>query len=271
MEKKKYKKMPLEEPSPTTLIDVWEHLLVVIGYAGEDYKEITATHIKAAKSSWKGNKSQFEPRLLCYQPFSSSRPDSFKRKNLFILPIKNGTYILINVNIYYSLLYTAPEISVIKKDNSSLMLQIGDSETSLIDNLRYSGVFERPEVLGEPITHGSLLNGRHRTGKFTMRLGTRTVDVQGVQYEVDACYETQNKILILEGKSSTTEIDSFNIRQLYYPYRVVLDKIGDKKTIICGFIHQIKKNIHIWLYTFDDYMCMNSIRELGHYIYKFSS
>ena len=56
-------------------------------------------------------------------------------------------------------------------------------------------------------------------------------NVEGVQYETDSCYETDNKILLIEGKSGNP--DTFNIRQLYFPYRSIYDSIGDKKEIIC--------------------------------------
>jgi hypothetical protein len=249
----------------------WGHILKCLPYKGENSKVISATQMKNAKKTWNGVANQFEPRLLCYHTSSLSRPESLQKNNLCILPIKNGEYLLTKTNIYKSLSYEGSNIVSIKRDTSSLILNIGESETSLIDNLRYSGIFERPEILGEPITHGPLLNGRHRTDTFKMKLGNEVIQVQGVQYEVDACFETENQILILEGKSNTREIGDFNIRQLYYPYRTILNIVGEKKEILCGFLHQHKGIIHIWLFTFEDPMCMNSIKQVGHSMYKFSS
>ncbi len=45
----------------------------------------------------------------------------------------------------------------------------------------------------------------------------QSFNVQGVQVEVDGGYEGPNSLLILEAKSSTR--DTFNIRQLAYPFR----------------------------------------------------
>jgi hypothetical protein len=230
---------------------------------------ITAETMKNAKHSYTGASNQFEPRLLAYHTSSKSRPTIFKEKGLYLLPLENGTYILQKKNIYMDLNYSGPDPISIKKDDSSLVLNIGDSETSLIDNLRYSGVFERPEILGEQITHGPLMNGRHRLNT-TMTIGGVIRDVKSVQYETDSCYETKNKIIIIEGKSALKEIDSFNIRQLYFPYRAIRDKVGDKKEIICAFIHKLGENIHIWLFDFINPTEFLSIREKAYYIYTFS-
>ena len=129
----------------------WEHILTECKYNKENNFNISANQIKNCKKSWKGKKCQFEPRLLCYQTNLSQRPDIFKKYDLCILPIKNGEYILTKNNIFNNIDYTIKEKDIIKinKDNSSLILSIGDSETSLIDNLRYSGIFERNEILGE--------------------------------------------------------------------------------------------------------------------------
>jgi hypothetical protein len=65
-------------------------------------------------------------------------------------------------------------------------------------------------------------------------------------------------------------IDSFNIRQLYFPFREIL-KVASKKEIISLFIHDYKGVIHVWKYSFADYNQFDSIRLDGHYMYKFSS
>ena len=156
--------------------------------------------------------------------------------------------------------------SLIKKDTSSIILSIGDSETSLIDNMRYSGIFEREEILNEPITHGSLLNGRHRiTTSLSFKSGEK-IEIKGVQYEIDACYESKNKILIIEGKK---DCKSFNIRQLYFPFREIYNKIGSKKEIICLFVFSKNNIIYIWKYIFEDPLVMDSIKLTGYFKFKF--
>jgi len=248
----------------------WSHILKIINYSISESIYITADDIKKAGKTWNGKANQFEPRLLAYQISSNSRPDVFKKNNIYILPVKNGTYLLTTINIYKELIYDCSPIISISKDTSSFVLNIGNSETSIIDNLRYSGVFERPEILGEQITHGPLLNGRHRCN-INLTLGEKEIEIRGVQYEVDACFESKNKILIIEGKSSNKEIDSFNIRQLFFPYRVISDLIDKKKEIICVFIHELNTIINIWKFEFTNIMSINSINLIGYYRYKFNN
>jgi len=253
----------------TSNMEPWSHILASVTVECDRGVEITAEQIKKCKESWTGPQNQFEPRLLAYQTSDEGRPAIFKTRGLYILPITNGSYMLTKIPIYRSLEYPTLISGVsIQKDTTSEILNIGTSETSVIDNLRYSGVFERPELLGEPITHGPLLNGRHRC-TFDMKLGEHALHISGVQYETDACFESAHKVLIIEGKSSGKPIGSFNIRQLYFPYRVIHQRIGAKKEIIPIFIHDYKGEIHIWKYSFPEADRMDSIRLEAQYVYKF--
>ena len=178
----------------------------------------------------------------------------------------------------------------LRKDQTSQVLSIGQSETTMLDNLRYSGVFELPQILGEPITHGPLLGGRHRC-TFDTIINGENIPISGVQYETDAVYETENQILIIEAKCGAKPCASFNIRQLYFPYRVVLDaSVG--KDIIALFIDCVrgrdgKKVIHMfkfiwpfliyeiymdWIQTqklIPDSNEFDSIKQIGYYTCSF--
>ena len=251
------------------IIEPWEHIFNSLNYNYNENLLISSTQLKNARKTWEGVDNQFEPRLLAYQPSLSSRPEIFKKKDLYILPVKNGEYTIIKDNIYMELdyIYDEKEIIQIKKHTESLILNIGCSESSNIDNLRYSGVFERPEILNESILYGSLLNGRHRCS-FDFELNNIIYRVKGVQYETDACYESKNKILIIEAKSTDKVIDSFNIRQLYYPFRTIYDNTKGKKEIVCLFIHILNDICYIWKYTFKNPIKMDSIKLVGHYAYS---
>lgn len=246
----------------------WESILNFINYDGIGDIIITAEQIKEAGKLNKHIKSQFEPRLLCKQDTEDGRPEIFKKYELFIIAIKNGTYLLTKNNIYISNIYDNLILPMeLKKNTESLLLNIGNSETSMLDNLRYSGLFETELYLGEEIKFGSLLNGRHRCS-FETIIGEKKISIEGVQYETDACYESQNKILLIECKSIPST--SFNIRQLYFPYRSIYDSVGDKKEIISLFITKDKKNIvHIWKYIFEKPHVMTSINCVGYNKYKF--
>jgi hypothetical protein len=65
-------------------------------------------------------------------------------------------------------------------------------------------------------------------------------------------------------------MSTFNIRQLYYPYRTIYDKVKGRKEIMCLFINKNKDNsIHIWKFEFTNPLEMTSIKNIGYDKYKF--
>lgn len=245
--------------------DVWTHILNYINY--DDTKDehiITSSQIKNAKSTWNGKKCQFEPRLLCKQDSKKSRPLIFKIHKLCILSIKNGVYILTKNNIYVSLKkYNGPPEKISHIYNSCILsLNNESNESSLLDSLRYDKILEKEKILGEPILYGPLFGGRRRC-YFTTTLGNKEISINGSQYEIDGCFETENYICIAEVKSIA--IDSFNIRQLYYPFKELYNKIGNKKKIICLFIYKDKRQIiHIYKYCWGDPNVMMDIKFMSY-------
>ena len=187
--------------------------------------ELTAEKIKECKKDYDDKtNSQFEPRLLCYQTSEKERPLIFQENNIYMLPIKNGQYLLSKTNIYQPLNYDNSEPIIINGDNDSILNKIGLGETSVINNLRFAGLFESANYFNEPITHINPLFGRHRCS-FNMKfgIGDKNIKIEGVQYEIDFTFESKNKIMIIECKNTDKELSNFNIRQLYYP-ELKLDK-----------------------------------------------
>lgn len=247
---------------------MWEHILTTINFDPQKkIQYITANQIKNAENSWNGEGELKDwPRKLCKQDSDKSRPNIFKENGICIISVKNGTYALIKENIYINLLPYYGAEKLIKNQCDSLVLRLGNSETSMLDNLRYNGIFK--EIIGEKIKYGPLLGGRHRCS-FKTQLGSETININGSQYETDACYETEHYICIIEAKN--IECDSFNIRQLYYPFRTVYEKIKNKKKIIALFIYKNKKGtIHIYKYKWDDPKKMLSITCIGYFRYIFN-
>ena len=246
-------------------ICIWKHIIKSNNINLNKYITILeSSDIKKCNNeTWKGKKNQFEPRLLCKMDTSKSRPKVFIDNNICILSIKNGTYALIKENLYIPLqkYYSVPNI--VNKKSDSLLLDIGKSEISMLDNLYYNGVLD--DVIGEKIKYGPLLGGRHRCN-FSTTIGSKSLEVKGSQYETDGCYETENNVCIVEAKSS--EYSDFNVRQLYYPFREVYKNIGDKKKIICLFICKSKNNIiHIHKFKWNNYEKMLDIVNIGYYQY----
>jgi hypothetical protein len=259
----------IEEPEEYDM-SVWSHIFNEVKYTGNCDTTITSKQIKDCKKTWKGKTCQFEPRLLCKQDSSETRPQIFKTYGVNIISITNSSYLITKKNIYQKITYDDSKLPIeIDRNLESLLLRLGDSESSLIDNLRYSGVFE-DYFLKEPILFGSLLNGRHRC-TFDTIIDDTIVPIKGVQYETDGCYESKNKILIIEAKSDKKKRDTFNIRQIYFTYRAIYDKILDSKEIISLFIHKVKDCIYIWQFKFINPLVLSSIYCIGHYKFVFSN
>lgn len=243
---------------------LWNHIINTNNIdLSKDLSLLTSADIKKCSKSWKGKENQFEPRLLCKMDTSKSRPQIFIDNNICILSINNGKYALIKENIYIPLIKYDCVPNIIINRTDSLILNIGESETTMLDKLKYNGIFD--DIIGEKIKYGPLLGGRHRCS-FNTIINSKSIEIKGSQYETDGCYETDNYVCIVEAKS--IECDDFNIRQLYYPFREVYEKVRNKKEIICLFIYKDKKNIiHIYKFKWNDFNKMLDIINIGYYQY----
>jgi hypothetical protein len=247
--------------------DIWTHILQFNNIElNKHLSLITSKQIKNSNKTWTGKKNQFEPRLLCKMDSSHSRPKIFIDNNICMFSIKNGTYALIKEDIYVKLKKYVSVPNIIKKKNNSIILDIGNSETSMLDKLYYNNILD--DIIGEKIEFGPLLGGRHRCN-FKTIIGSESINIKGSQYETDGCYETENYVCIVEAKSG--ECDDFNIRQLYYPFREVYKKVGETKIIICLFIYKDKKNIiHIHKFKWNNYEKMLDIEDIDYYQYYYN-
>ena len=243
---------------------IWTHIINTNNIdLDKDLSILKSEDIKKCNKTWKGKRNQFEPRLLCKMDTSKSRPQIFKDNNICILSIQNGVYALIKENIYIPLIKYVCVPNIINNQNDSLLLDIGESETSMIDKLKYNNILD--DIIGEKIKYGPLLGGRHRCNFHTI-INSKPIEIRGSQYETDGCYETDNYVCIVEAKS--IDCDDFNIRQLYYPFREVYKKVGDKKKIICLFIYKDKKKIiHIHKFKWNNINAILDIVNIGYYQY----
>jgi hypothetical protein len=167
-----------------------------------------------------------EPRLLAKQDTKNSRPEIFRRNKLSILPVENGKYIIFrdeHVRTYFPLEKILSEVTAENyqpakdyRDYQSLDLRNLSSESQAID-------FANQVSLLKTFTNEKELNltirGRQRSKKFqvTIPANHHKASVEGVQIEVDAGFESPERIYIIEAKLG--RVEDFNIRQLYYPFR----------------------------------------------------
>lgn len=80
---------------------------------------------------------------------------------------------------------------------------------------------KRRQFVGEETKH--TVSGRMGSGQFEYEVENaegyrKHVKVKGAQIEIDGGYEGNTKFALIEAKKETA--NDFNIRQLFYPYRV---------------------------------------------------
>ena len=143
-----------------------------------------------------------------------------------ILPVENGKYIIFLDELtctYYPLDKIIAEIPAEEykpgkdyRQYQSLDMRNLSSESQAID-------FANLVSLLKTFTNEEELNltirGRQRSEKFLVVIpgSHHRAEINGVQIEVDAGYESPEKIYIFEAKLG--RVEDFNIRQLYFPFR----------------------------------------------------
>jgi len=198
-----------------------------------------------------------EVRILCKQDSREDRPEVFKKNNLFLLPVKNGTYAIIQGEGYVDIpdIEVEAEIYKSKLGFSPDTSQVGNSEMQHID-YAYASSLIRSFMNDD--TFVLTVRGRKYTPAFSFSVGRygHTLDVKGVQTEVDAGYESRNAVLLVEAKNSLT--DNVIIRQMCYPFRQW--QTHTTKSVELIFFEKRNEDYCIWRFVFDDVNSYNSIR-----------
>jgi len=229
---------------------------------------ITADQIKVACQNFKTT-SEKEPRILCKQDSREERPQIFKGKGLFILPLKNGKYseyAIIQSEGYVDIpaITTSTETYASKLDFELKSSAVGDSEMQHLD-FAYASSLIRTFTGDDSLV--LTIRGRKYTPEFSFKVNGHSLTVRGVQTEVDAGYEGRDKIVLVEAKNTTTT--NTIIRQLFYPYRKWTIATG--KDVIPLFFERHEDEFHIWQYRFNDPAEYNSIELVQSRCYKITT
>jgi hypothetical protein len=215
--------------------------------------ELSAQSIKTSCQNFT-EVNQKEVRVLCKQDTRTDRPQIFIENGLFLLPIKNGNYIIVRGEGYVDI----PAItSEIKEYNSKLDFkldtsEIGNSEMQHLD-FAYASSLIRTFMNDDSLV--LTIRGRKYTPAFSFKVGNQTIETQSVQTEVDAGYEGRDKIVLIEAKNSST--NNTIIRQLFYPYKQW--KLHTQKDVFLLFFEKRGDVFNIWQYGFNDEYDYNSI------------
>lgn len=209
-----------------------------------------------------------EVRILCKQDSREDRPQIFKDNNLFILPIKNGTYAIIEGEGYVDI----PEIitkAVVYQSKLSFSLdtvKVGNSEMQHLD-YAYASSLIRSFMNDD--TFVLTIRGRKFTPEFSLCAGEHNhlIATKSIQTEVDAGYEGENKVLLVEAKNAATK--NVIIRQIYYPFRQW--QLHTDKPIDLIFFEKRNEDYCIWRFVFDSINDYNSIRLVDSIRYTISN
>ncbi len=232
----------------------------------KSYFPLSAEQIKKSCQDFKKT-TEKEVRILCKQDTRESRPEVFKQNNLFILPIKNGHYAILQGEGYVDI----PKIQTPSETyNSKLNFRldssaIGASEMQYLD-FAYASSLIRTFMGDESLL--LTIRGRKYTPDFSFKVNNILLNVSSVQTEVDAGYEGRDKIVLIEAKNN--DVSNTVIRQLYYPFRQW--KTHTKKDVIPVFFERDKfhSTFNIWQYKFEDENNYNSIRLVRSGAFKIS-
>jgi len=206
-----------------------------------------------------------EPRLMAKWDSSDALPEVLKKNHINILPDSRSSYVLGDFILYESLpelkeavnkmdYVELPEYETIDVNNIS-------SEANAINVLILSGILN--DFLGEENTVETF-NGRMGTGEFDFVVNThrdikQPIQVRNAQCEIDGGFENESSVIIMEAKNVVHE--DFHVRQLYYPYRLWLNKV--RKPIRLIFSVYSNMIYRLFEYAFDnpeDYSSIKLIR-----------
>ena len=205
---------------------------------------LSAAQIKMACQNFTKT-AQKEVRFLCYQANRSDRPQVFVEHDLFLLPVKNGFYYIVQGEGYIDI----PEITspiIPFQAHTEFDFQtplVGNSEMQHLDYAHVIGLTEH--FVGEGKLYLTI-RGRKYTPEFSFLVGSHLVESKSVQTEVDAGYEGKNIVVLIEGKN--IKMDNIITRQLYYPYRKW--SLDTSKKVIPLFFEKRGDEYMFWRYEF---------------------
>lgn len=251
----------------TLINNIWIHIFESLQYNENEELIITSVEIKKIMNN---NKLFCKRSLLCKYNTENERPEIFKKYGIYLISIKNGLYLLQKKRVYQDLYYDESIPIKITKNTDLLLLNKNiNNKESLINNLKYSNVFENNIYLNGKII-GSTEIKSHKSFNFEMNIYDKKIKIKTSQYSkhIDAIYESNNNIIIIYYLNNNYK-DTFNIENIYHSYRYIYDKIKNKKNVIPILIQYDEKNIHIWKYVFEIPSFMNSIKLVNYSKYEF--
>ena len=207
-----------------------------------------------------------EVRLYTKIDHRKDLPEPLAKRNLSILPLKNrGNYALVQGDMFQSTNFPSSSEQWESVQDFDLETLDGDriGEQKYILKAVWSGMLA--DFLGVDELYQTI-SGREYSKPFTFKFGDAELDVKSVQMEVDAGFEVpeEEQIVLVEAKKrSRDKVESFNLRQLYYPYRQYRKKYPSYDVRTVFFVHDDEGNYNFLEYEFPDPKRMDNA-ELKH-------
>ena len=176
-----------------------------------------------------------QARLMTKFDNQKMLPKLLKDNNLAILPISGTNYIIGNFQLYKTLpvINTPIEFMEFPSQIESIDCNKINSETIALNCAHISKIIDN--FLNEENKNIGILPtvaGKMSSGQFEFKVDSSTdesfytVSVDRTGIEIDAGYETDESLVLIEAKNVIA--DDFLVRQLYYPYRLWKEKVKKK-------------------------------------------
>jgi hypothetical protein len=234
----------------TRIWDSWEEIVTKLSLdLSKPMNHITAQQIKATIHK--------EPRILAKMDTAEDLPSIFRDRGLFLLPISRSQYLIVKGKGYHKLesITENPVIHETRFPFPSAAIGVS-SEGVYLDYAHSSG------LLGKVTGFQNLFlafRGRRTTPRFSFNINAQEITVDRAQIEVDGSYEGHDGIVLVEAKIHVP--NSFNIRQLYYPYRTLNERKLVRNLFFC--FEPVQREYYFWEYQFKPSASFDSIHLLN--------
>jgi hypothetical protein len=211
-----------------------------------------------------------EPRLLAKYDAPQDQPKPFRQAGYTLLPVTNGSYLLFKGSVFAEV----PPCGNRKSFRPRLEFPLltvgrGSGESEYLDNAYNTGLLSNFTGSGRLYL---TIRGRERTKAFGFHIGTygMFIEVSGVQIEVDAGFEGEKDIVLVEAKIGRRA--HFNLRQLYYPFRHFSSLFPTKKVRPLLFTYDLFEGSYTFHeFTFAKPDVFDSLIGVGCCVYTLSS
>jgi hypothetical protein len=198
-----------------------------------------------------------EPRLLTKVDSRETQPEFLTKNDLGILPLSRSQFLVAKIDTFA----TVPRSSQDDLKPVTVPDLVGltagpKSETTSVLRALHSGALS--DFLGEELDITTF--GRMGTGSFQFEIAgvPYPVQVNGAQIEVDAGLESGSSLCLVEAKNRIP--NTFNLRQLYYPYRTWDNLSAPSHSIRNVFMGVEGDELLILEYAFEDPRVLTSSR-----------